>query len=348
MRRQSFRAVPAWAAALVCAVSLGGCKKEPPAAPPVAEGAAVDAGQATAAAPAAKEPVKAVAETRTPFTFKDVKIAKVGGEVRLTYTLVNQGGRRARGTSCLALLDKEGYFLSHLTLGPVSLRGGESDVFEDKTSMYQDVWAQAGAVQLYVSASCHSSTSDKVVSQVSHLDPTGAPVPPGTPAPRELGSVEDGTIAFELKDASLSRGNPSEQVSLTFTVKNTSTQRLKADLCVRLYDSAASAGHLDQATSDYFNLAPGASSTLTSSLLLDDEQHWGSITVAKVYASNYGCSGSARAALSNVVEVEKPSYIESPPPEGQEHIYDEPTVLEENADLVDESGELRDEVPAAE
>ncbi|MFP2925587.1 hypothetical protein ACLESO_10280 [Pyxidicoccus sp. 3LG] len=348
MRRQSFRASPAWAAALMGVVSLGGCKKESPTTTPPVAAAPADAGTATAAAPpapAAKEPAKA--ETRTPFVFKDVKIAKVGGDVKLAYTLVNEGPRRARAMSCLVLIDKDGYFHSHLTLGPISLKGGESDVFEDTASVYADVWEQIRSVRLYASASCYSATSDKVSSQVNHLDPTGKPVPPGTPAPRQMESAEDGTVVFDVKDVSLSQTRPEDSAAITFTVTNTSPLRLNASLCVRLYDSAESVGDLDQATSDYFNLAPGASATLTSQLTLDDEQHWDSVTVVKAYAANFGCSNSARQALSNVVEIPKPDHLRAPPPE-ETHPHDnEPTVDDENAGLVDESGALPDEEPSA-
>jgi uncharacterized lipoprotein YehR (DUF1307 family) len=92
MRRPLSRARPVRAAALVCFLALGACKKEQPA--PVA----VPSAPASAPAEAAKDAGTAVVvtDTKTPFTFKDVKIVRTGSEVKLTYTLVNQGARGTR------------------------------------------------------------------------------------------------------------------------------------------------------------------------------------------------------------------------------------------------------------
>lgn len=306
MRRQG----AGWAVALLCAVAAGGCKKQEPAAasgPP-------DAGQATAAAaPAAKDAgTVVVADTRTPFRFKDVTIARTGTSVKLAYTLENQGAKRARGNTCLSLHDKDGYQLSYVTLGPISLRSGESDGFEDVQNIADDVWAEARTVRLYAGTACYSLTGDSVISQVSHLDLTGRPVPQGAPASRPLADAEEGVAVFELKEVGLSQETPSDSVVLTFTVTNTGTARLGSSVCLRLYDSADSTGGIDEASSGNFNLAPGATKTVSSMLTLDDEKSWDSTVLLRAYASTYGCASSARTAVSNVVEFRKPPEIRAP------------------------------------
>ena len=114
MRRQGSRVRPGWAVALLGVVALGGCKKQEPA---PAEASTPDAGQ-VAAAPAAKDAgTVALTDTRTPFRFKDVTITRTAASVKLAYTLENVGAKRARGSSCLSLHDKDGYQLSYTNLG---------------------------------------------------------------------------------------------------------------------------------------------------------------------------------------------------------------------------------------
>jgi hypothetical protein len=294
---------------LLCAVALGGCKKSEPA---PAEASTPDAGQ-VAAAPAAKDAgTVALTDTRTPFRFKDVTITRTAASVKLAYTLENVGAKRARGNSCLSLHDKDGYQLSYTNLGPISLRGGESDGFEDVTSIADDVWGDARTVRLYAGSACYSLTGDTVLSQVSHLDLTGKPAPAGAPASRTLTDPQDGVAVFELKDVGLSQESPSDSVVVTFTVTNTGTARLGSSVCLRLYDSAESTGDIDEASSSNFNLAPGATKTVSSELTLDDDKNWDSTVLLRAYASTYGCASSARTAVSNVVEFRKPSEIRSP------------------------------------
>ncbi|WP_164016581.1 hypothetical protein [Pyxidicoccus trucidator] len=336
MRRPISRARPAWAIALVCSLSLGACKKQEPA--PVAESSPRDAGQATAAAepaPAGNAAGAAVlADTPTPFLFKDVKLTKAGTEAMIKYTLANQGARRARGFSCLAVHDKDGYLLTDVTLGPISLRGGESDGFEDKWPTLEKTWVDASTVRLYAASNCLGPTASSVISHVSHLDLTGRPAPKDAPAARPTATLEDGVAIFDIKDARLSQEDPSGSVAITFSVTNNHSARASASLCVRLYDGADSAGDLDEASSTYFSLSPGASTTVTSDLSLDDEVHWDAATHLKAYVSNYGCASSARAALSNVVEFSKPATIHAP----REAEGDEPTLNAEHSDDDHEDG----------
>jgi hypothetical protein len=310
MRRQGSRVRPGWAVALLCVVALGGCKKQEPA--PV-EDATPDAGLAAAAAPAAKDAgTVLLTDTRRPFRFKDVTITRTGGSVKLAYTLENVGAKRARASSCLSLHDKDGYQLSYSILGPISLRGGESDGFEDVTSIAEDVWGEVRTVRLYAGSACYSLTGDTVLSPVSHLDLTGRPAPEEAPEWLKLTDPEDGVAVFELKDVGLSQESPSDSVVVTFTVTNTGTARLASSVCLRLYDSAESTGDIDEASSSNFTLAPGATKTVSSELTLDDDKNWDSTVLLRAYASTYGCASSARTAVSNVVEFRKPSEIRSP------------------------------------
>jgi hypothetical protein len=310
MRRQGSRVRPGWAVALLCAVALGGCKKQEPA---PAEASTPDAGQVAAAAQAAKDAgTVALTDTRTPFRFKDVTITRTGGSVKLAYTLENVGAKRARASSCLSLHDKDGYQLSYSILGPISLRGGESDGFEDVTSIAEDVWAETRTVRLYAGSACYSLIGGNVLSQVSHLDLTGKPAPTGAPASLTLADPQDGVAVFELKDVGLSQESPSDPVVVTFTVTNTGTARLGSSVCLRLYDSAESTGGIDEAGSSNFNLAPGATKTVSSEITLDDDKNWDSTVLLRAYASTYGCASSARTAVSNVVEFRKPAEIRSP------------------------------------
>lgn len=310
MRRQGMHVRAAPAVALMCAVAFGGCKKQEPPAPAEAVGVQ-DAGQAAAAAAVAKD-AGTVAETPTPFAYKDVKLSHADDKVTLTYTLENHGAKRARGMSCLSLQDKDGYILANVTLGPISLRGGESDAFEDSKSVDASAWAEARTVRLYASDDCYIITSDALLSQVTHLDMAGQPAPKGAPAARTLASPEDGVPVFDLKEVGLSQESPSDSVVLTFTVTNTGTARMRASVCLRLYDSPGATGGIDEASSSDFTLAPGASKTVSTELTLDDEKNWDSTVLLRAYASNYGCANSARLAVSNVVELRKPAEIHSP------------------------------------
>ncbi|QSQ27171.1 hypothetical protein JY651_20645 [Pyxidicoccus parkwayensis] len=314
MRGMQARARPAWAVALMCAVAFGGCKKNES----TEAAGAQDAGQASATpAPAAKDAgTVAVADTRTPFAFKDVTISRTtDNKVKLTYTLENHGAKRARGYSCLTLHDKDGYELANVTLGPISLKGGESDGFEDIQSVDTTVWDEARTVLLYAGTkwSCYASDSgDTLVSEMRHLDLTGKPVPAGTAAPRQPPAAEDGVAVFELTELGLSQESPSSPVVVTFNVKNKSASRMNASVCLRLYDSAEATGGIDEAASDNFSLAQGATKTVSSELTLDDDKSWNSTVLLRAYASTYGCASSARTAVSNVVELRKPAEIHTP------------------------------------
>jgi hypothetical protein len=311
MRRQSFRARPARAAALMCALALAGCKKQEPTSTP-AESGPVDAGQARAGA-SLDAGTAVVVETRTPFLFKDVKISRgADSKVKLAYTLVNEGTKRARGLSCVALYDKDGYQLEDVTLGPISLRGGESDGFEDSGTVDEKTWAETHTLRLYSAPYCYSATSPTVISQVSHVDVTGRPVPAGAPKPRHTFVFDEGVVVFELTDVSLSQPDEKTTPFLNFTVKNISASRVSASVCARLYDSADNSGHLDETGTSDFNLAAGASTTVHFQVALSDNQHLDSTTLVKAYVSSLGCSGSIRKALSNVVTFPMPPGIRAP------------------------------------
>jgi hypothetical protein len=141
-----------------------------------------------------------------------------------------------------------------------------------------------------------------------------------------MAQLEEGVVVFELKDVSLNQADSSSPITLTFTVKNNAPARANATLCVRLYDSENSAGDLDESSSEFFNLAPGASKTLTIEAEVVDEKHWDDIVHVKAYVAGYGCTTSVRNALSNVVAFAKPEHIQSPG--GSKG--DEPTLDEEH------------------
>jgi hypothetical protein len=302
-------------AALVWAVSLAGCKKEEPApaAPPVAQASAQEPAK-VAEAPKARDAgtAAAEAETPTPFNYKNVKLAYAGGKVTLSYTLENQGRKRARGATCLWLHDKDGEFIDRLDMGPISLKGGESDVFEDTKGFDETLWKQVSTVQLYAAQSCYSATLAGPLSTPRRLDTDGRPPLEDVPPARRSEDPEAGTQVFRVKDVKLSQESPSDSVSVTFTVTNTGSTRAKAEVCVRLYDAAGARCELDGADADSFNLAPGASETFTSSLSLGDDKNWDAAVQVRAFASQFGCLDKEKEALSNIVAFPKPDAIQAP------------------------------------
>jgi hypothetical protein len=316
MRRAGFRVRAGGMAALVCAVSLAGCKKQEPA--PAAPPPATEAPKVTEApAPAAQAPDTASAaaveaDTPRPFHFKDVKISHSAGKVSLTYTLENHGRKRARGMSCLWLHDKDGLFIDNVSLGPISLKGGESDVFEDAMGLPTDLWTQTATVQLYAAANCHGDTLEQTLSEPRRLDTTGKPPLEDVPPANRAQPPEAGTAVFVVKDVSLSQAEPSDPVSVTYTVTNNAAARVRGRLCVRLFDAAGTTSTLDEADVDSFNLAPGGSETFTTEVILSEDKHWDSAARVKVFASGYGCIDKEKEALSNIVAFPKPESIHAP------------------------------------
>lgn len=337
MRRAGFRVRPGWAAALVCAVSLSGCKKqepapaEPAAATPkapvqVTAAAAADAGTKAADAGTAT----AEADEPKPFHFKDVEISHYGRNLNIKYTLENRGRKRARGTTCLWLHDKDGAYIEKVSLGPISLRGGESDRFEDTTPVDERWWKQTSTVQLYAGNGCYGDPEGGL-SPARRLDVNGRPPLEEVPPVFKAATPEAGTPVFVVKDLQLRQAEPSSPVSVTFTVTNKGTVRARAELCLRLYEDARTTCHLDEADAEVFNLAPGASETLTAELSLSDDKHWDSAALVKAFASAYGCVDKEKEALSNVMAFPTPDGIHGPREGGEEpeHV-DEPS--EEDAE----------------
>ncbi len=320
MRRAGFRVRPGWAAALVCAVSLVGCKKQEPApAEPAAArpqepvkggaAAAADAGPKVEAPDAGTAAAEA-GEPR-PFRFKDVEISHYGRNLDIKYTLENHGRKRARGTTCLWLHDKDGVYIDKVSLGPISLRGGESDRFEDITPVDERLWKQTSTVQLYAASGCYGDPEGGL-SPARRLDVNGRPPLEDVPPARKAPTPEAGTQVFVVKDLRLSQADPSAPVSMTFTVTNTGTVRARAELCLRLYDDARTTCQLDEADSEDFNLAPGASQTLTEDVSLSDDKHWDSAALVKAFASTYGCVDKEHEALSKVLSFPTPDGIHAP------------------------------------
>lgn len=315
MRRAGFRVPAAGVAALVCVVSVAGCKKQEPApaeAPPVAAASPQDAGTVTAAQAPDAGTAAAEADTPLPFHFKDVKLSYSGGKVQLTYKLENHGRKRARGVTCMWLHDKDGMFIDKVSLGPISLKGGESDVFEDSMGVPSALWNQTATVLLYAAQSCYSEAREGVLSEPRRLDTAGRPPLEDVPPISRAEPPAAGTQVFVLKDVSLRQAAPSDPVSVSYTVTNNDATRVRGQLCVRLFDAAGATCGLDEADADSFNLAPGASETFTSELTLGEDQHWDSAARVKVFASQYGCIDKEKEALSNIVAFPKPDDIHAP------------------------------------
>lgn len=344
MSRAGFRVRAGGVAALVCAVSLAGCKKDEPApaAPPVAQATPQEpakvAPTAQAQAPDAG-PADAEAETPTPFNYKNVKLAFAVGTLKLSYTLENQGRKRARGSTCLWLHDKDGEFIDRLDMGPISLKGGESDVFEDTKGFDDTLWKQVSTVQLYAAQNCYSATLVGPLSTPRRLDTDGRPPLEDVPPARRSEDPAAGTQVFRVKDVKLSQESPSDSVSVTFTVTNTSSTRAKGEVCVRLYDAAGARCDVDGADADTFNLAPGASETLTAALSLGDDKHWDTAVQVRAFASQFGCLDKEKEALSNIVAFPKPDGIQAPREEEESahgHSYEDGEELD--GDNSDERG----------
>jgi hypothetical protein len=298
-------------AALVCAVSLAGCKKDEPApaAPPVAQATPQEPAKPAAQAQAA-DTAAAAAETRTPFHYKDVKLSYAGGTLKLGYTLENQGRKRARGATCLWFHDKNGEFIDRRQMGPISLKGGESDGFEDSSGVDERLWKQVSTVQLFATPNCYSL--EDPLSTPRRLDTAGRPPPENVPPARKPEEVEAGTQVFMVEDISLSQESPSSPVSVRYTVTNKGTVRARGEVCVRLYGATVDACGMDESGAEDFNLAPGASETLTSTLSLGDDKNWDSAFQVRVFASRFGCMDKEREALSNVDIFPLPDGIHAP------------------------------------
>jgi hypothetical protein len=128
-----------------------------------------------------------------------------------------------------------------------------------------------------------------VTSELLRLLPTGEPAPANAPALKP--SVESRAADFNVSDIRVSQGWNSADYFLTFTVKNVSHHRATGQGCMRAYGY----GHddppqLEEVPTRRFNLAPGASETVSETFFFDNDNHWDVVTTLRVFASPWGCS----------------------------------------------------------
>ncbi|MHA7629772.1 hypothetical protein [Corallococcus sp. M7] len=286
-----------------------GCKQEPP----VEAAVPVDAGVAPVAvvdAGTRRVDAGTVAKVVKPLRFSDVVIARQGFRVDVTYTLANPGTVQGRGVACMTLLDEQGQTIEVVRLGGIAVKGGLEDTFEDHVTVADLRWNQTRSVLLFTlpyrdacGYSSHPPTSEPL-----RMLPSGKPAPADlpVPAPAKETKPED----FAVSDIELTQEGTLPFYAIRFTVKNVSDHRASGRGCLRGYvrrDSRA----LEESLAGSFDLASGASVTLTESVVFQDDMHWDEVTVLRFFASPHGC-GNKEGTENPGVLFDKPEGVRSP------------------------------------
>ncbi|RKH58431.1 hypothetical protein D7X96_36890 [Corallococcus interemptor] len=257
-----------------------GCKKEQPqASMPVDAGAVavavVDAGP--------------VAKVVKPLRLSDVSLQRQEDRLAVKYTLTNPGTAQARGPACLMLIDEGNRAIDVLRMGGITVKGGSEDTFEDQLTVADLQWKQARAVLLFTVAydKYCSDTQLQPTSETLRLLPTGAPAPAGLPMPVP---AEEATAAdLVVSDVRVRRSKTPAGASVTFTVKNVSDHRASGSACLRAYVREGLFA-LEENDVGEFDLAPGASATVTGTGTFGDASHWDEVTVLRLFTHTYGCA----------------------------------------------------------
>ncbi|RYZ42918.1 MAG: hypothetical protein EOO71_05775 [Myxococcaceae bacterium] len=331
MIRSDKRLGPALVVVLAGSMVWGtGCKKEEAASP-------VDAGVVAVAAvhDAGVPDAGTVAQVKKPLRFSDVTLTKTDDRLTVTYTLTNPGTAQARGDACLSLHDEQGMFIDYERLGGITVKGGTSDTFEDQVRLTEAYWKQARTVLLFTSADggCPSGIT-KMTSERFQVLPSGQPAPAGTPAPQapETSPPVDDLV---VSDVQLRQEGISDNYSITYTVKNPSTQRVSGRGCLRGY-IATGERFLDEDFVGEFSLRPGGSETLTDTVVFDNDKHWDEVKVLRLYMNHYGCAGVVDAENLGF-SFDKPSGIHAPLVGVDAEVEDEPETDMDSSDEYDTS-----------
>ncbi|RKH57819.1 hypothetical protein [Corallococcus llansteffanensis] len=286
-----------------------GCKKEQPAEAAVP----VDAGVvAVAVLDAGTRPVDAgtVAKVVKPLRFSNVVISRQDLRVDVTYTLSNPGTAQGRGEACMTLLDEQGHTIEVVRLGGIVVKGGLEDTFEDHVTVDDLRWRQTRSVLLFTRpnrASCVYSSSPPT-SEPMRLLPSGKPATADLPEPAPLRETKPEDL--EVSDVEVTQDGTLASYAIRFTVKNVSDHRASGRGCLRAYrvkDSDA----VDESLVGSFNLAAGASVTLTDSVDFQDDKQWDEVTVLRLFTSFYGCADEEETENPGFL-FDKPAAIRSP------------------------------------
>ncbi|RKI31546.1 hypothetical protein D7Y27_37440 [Corallococcus sp. AB004] len=286
-----------------------GCKKEPP-----AEAAApVDAGVATvsvADAGTRRVYAETVAKVVKPLRFSDVVIARQGLRVDVTYTLANPGTAQGRGDACMTLLDEQGHPIEVVHLGGIVVKGGLEDTFEDHVTVADLQWSQTRTVLLFTMPYRHlcDSTSRSPTSEPLRLLPSGKPAAAdlAVPAPRKETKPED----LQVYDIEVTQEGTLSSYAIRYRVKNVSDHRASGSGCLRAYGGQDTRA-IEESNVGNFDLAPGASVTLTDAITFQEDKHWDTVTLLRLFASHFGC-GDEEESENPGFSFDKPAGVRSP------------------------------------
>lgn len=310
MTRSDQRRGHAWGVLFLGLVAAwgAGCKKEQP-----VESAPVDAGVVAVDAVDAgtrRVDTGTVAKVVKPLRFSDVVIAREDLRVDVTYTLANPGTAQARGDACMTLLDEQGHTIEVVRLGGIVVKGGLEDTFEDHVTVADLRWSQTRSVLLFTKPyrdSCTYSGSPPT-SEPLRLLPSGKPAAAdlAVPAPRKETKPED----LQVSAIEVTQDGTLASYAIRFTVKNVSDHRASGSGCLRAYG-----GHdtraLEESPVGDFDLAPGASVTLTDAITFQEDKHWDTVTLLRLFASHHGC-GDEEESENPGFPFDKPAGVRSP------------------------------------
>jgi hypothetical protein len=306
MTRSDQRRAPVLGALLLGCLSVWGtgCKKEQP-----QTSAPVDAGVVVAVVDAGVRAPGPGAKVVKPLRLSDVVLARTGDRVAVTYTLTNPGTAQGRGDACLSLHDEQGAAIEVKRLGGITVKGGTTDTFEDTANLGSPSWKQARTLMLYTAPEFRCGSGAPVAtSELLRLLPTGEPAHANTPAP--LVPVDARAADFEVSHVKVSQAGSSDDYSVTYTVKNLSDHRATGSGCLRAYVKGGDR-HLEESPVGDFSLAPGASETVTDSVVFENDKHWDEVTELRVFSSPYGCADEADS--DNVgLQLAKPADVHAP------------------------------------
>ncbi|QAT84194.1 hypothetical protein EJ065_2622 [Corallococcus coralloides] len=282
-----------------------GCKKEQP-----VESAPVDAGVVAVDAGTRRVDTGTVAKVVKPLRFSDVVIAREDLRVDVTYTLANPGTAQARGDACMTLLDEQGHTIEVVRLGGIVVKGGLEDTFEDHVTVADLRWNQTRSVQLFTKPyrdSCTYSGSPPT-SEPLRLLPSGKPATVDLPVPAPLRETKPED--FEVSGIEVTQDGTLASYAIRFTVKNVSDHRASGRGCLRAY-RAQDSDAVDESLVGTFDLASGASVTLTDSVNFQDDKQWDEVTVLRLFASFHGCADEEEPENPGFL-FDKPAGVRSP------------------------------------
>lgn len=126
--------------------------------------------------------------------------------------------------------------------------------------------------------------------------------PCGSQTDKTTSKIVDGILAltdFKIRPGNLTYASMM-QIDFVGRISNKANMRVKAKLCVRLYD--ANGFEIEKGSGGEVNLGLGQSDASNGNVKIESRL-WSQVTSIKAYAAKFGCADSPGEALSQIVEI---------------------------------------------